>query len=61
MCRYITYNLLINFEGFPCGSVGKESTCKAGDLCLIPGLGSSPGEGKGVSTPVYWPREFHGL
>ena len=27
------------------GSVGKESTCNAGDLVLIPGLGSSPGEG----------------
>ena len=32
---------------FPCGSVGKESTCNAGDLGLIPGLGRSPGEGKG--------------
>ena len=26
--------------GFPCGSSGKESTCNAGDLVLIPGLGS---------------------
>ena len=33
--------------GFPCGSAGKESTCKVGDLGLIPGLGRSPGEGKG--------------
>ena len=32
---------------FPCASVGKESTCNAGDLGLIPGLGRSPGEGKG--------------
>ena len=31
--------------GFNCGSVGKESACKAGDLSLIPGLGRSPGEG----------------
>ena len=29
------------------GSTGKESTCNAGDLGLIPGLGRSPGEGKG--------------
>ena len=29
-----------------CGSVGKESTCNAGDLGSIPGLGRSPGEGK---------------
>ena len=34
-------------KGFPCGLAGKESTCNAGDLGLIPGLGRSPGEGKG--------------
>ena len=28
-------------------SVGKESVCNAGDLGLIPGLGSSPGGGNG--------------
>ena len=33
--------------GFPHSSVGKESTCNAGDLGLIPGLGRFPGEGKG--------------
>jgi len=33
--------------GFPCGSAGKESTCNVGDMGLIPGLGRSPGEGKG--------------
>ena len=35
------------FLGFPCGSAGKESSCNVGDLGLIPGLGRSPGEGKG--------------
>ena len=35
------------FMGFPGGSAGKESTCNAGDLSSIPGLGRSPGEGKG--------------
>jgi len=30
-----------------CGSAGKESACNAGDPGLIPGLGRSPGEGKG--------------
>ena len=35
------------FLGFPCGSAGKESACNAGDLDSIPGLGRSPGEGKG--------------
>ena len=29
--------------GFPGGSDGKEFTCNAGNLSLIPGLGSSPG------------------
>ena len=29
------------------GSAGKESACNVGDLGLIPGLGRSPGEGKG--------------
>ena len=47
------------FLGFPCGSSGKESTCNVGDLGLIPGLGRSPGEGKGYS--VCWPGKFHGL
>ena len=35
------------FLGFPCGSAGRESTCNVGDLGSIPGLGISPGGGKG--------------
>ena len=31
--------------GFPGSSAGKESACNARDPSLIPGLGSSPGEG----------------
>ena len=34
-------------KGFPCSSVGNESTYNARDLGLIPGLGRSPGEGNG--------------
>ena len=41
--------------GFPGGSAGKESTCNAGDLGLIPGLGRSPVEGKGN------PLQYSGL
>ena len=41
--------------GFPCGSVGKESACTVGDLVSIPGLGRSPGEGKGN------PLQYSGL
>ena len=33
--------------GFPGGSAGKEFARNAGDLSSIPGLGRSPGEGKG--------------
>ena len=33
--------------GFPFGSDGKESACKAEDPGSIPGSGRSPGEGNG--------------
>ena len=39
----------LGFLSFPGGSDGKESTCNAGDLGSIPGLGRSPGEGNGCS------------
>ena len=35
--------------GFPGGSAGKESAYNEGNLGSIPGLGRSPGEGKGYS------------
>ena len=35
------------YFGIPGGSDGKESTCNAGDLGSIPGLGRSPGGGHG--------------
>ena len=38
---------------FPGSSAGKESTSSARDPGLIPGSGSSPGEGKRVPTPVF--------
>ena len=41
--------------GFPCGSAGKESSCNARELGSIPGLGRSPGEGKG------YPLQYSGL
>ena len=40
---------------FPGGSAGKESAYNAGDLGSIPGLGRSPGEGKG------YPLQYPGL
>ena len=43
------------FTCFPDSSVAKESTCNEGDLGSIPGLGRSPGEGKG------YPLQYSGL
>ena len=40
--------------GFPDSSVGKESTCNAGDSGLIPESGRSPGEGKGYPLQYFW-------
>ena len=39
--------ILNDIMGFPGRSAGKESSCNAGDLGSIPGLGQSPREGKG--------------
>ena len=52
ICSYLLYS---PFLGFPGGSAGKESACNAGDLGSIPGLGRSPGEGKG------YPLQYSGL
>ena len=41
----VFFSLLCSWMGFPGGPDGKESTCNAGDSGLIPGSGSSPGEG----------------
>ena len=38
---------IFQLKGFPGGSVGKESACKAGDQGSIPGSGRSPEEGNG--------------
>ena len=40
---------LINPSGFPDSSVGKESSCNAGDSSLISGSGRSAGEGIGYA------------
>ena len=41
--------------GLPCWFSGKESPCNEGDLGSTPGLGRSPGEGKG------YPFQYSGL
>ena len=54
LCNIDISQLAFN-KGFPCGSAGKESSCNVGDVGLIPGLGPSPGEGKG------YPLQYSGL
>ena len=50
---------------FPCGSDGKDSTCNAGDLGLIPGLGRFPGTAthSSILAPMdrgAWQTTVHG-
>ena len=47
-------NNIINYQGFPDSSVGKESAWNAGDPSLIPGSGRSPGEGIGYPLQYSW-------
>ena len=69
MTAWVNILSLLNYMGFPNSSVGKESTCNAGEPGSILGLGRSPGKGKGypfpvfsrIPTVVFWPGEFHGL
>ena len=49
------YNSISSWEGvFPDSSVGKESTCHAGNPGSIPGLGRSAGEGIGYPLQYSW-------
>ena len=52
--------------GFPGGSHGKESTCNAGDTCLIPGSERAPGGRNGnpniiLAWEIPWSEEPSGL
>ena len=53
--HHLLFDIYMVRVGFLCGSAGKESACSAGDLGSIPGLGRSPGEGKG------YPLQYYGL
>ena len=45
--KHLLRGSVVKTMDFPHSSVGKESACSAGDLCLIPGSERSPGEGNG--------------
>ena len=50
----VVKNLPANVGGFPDSSVGKESTCSAGDLSSIPGSGRLAGERMGYPLQYSW-------
>ena len=53
MLYMYSFNYFYNsVKGFPDCSVGKESTCNAGDPSLIPGSGRSAGEG--IAYPLLY-------
>ena len=56
----------LRHQGFPRGSDGEESACSAGDLCSIPRLERSPGEGNLTHSSIHawripWTEEPGGL
>ena len=64
---FFSYMFLLEYScflgGFPNGSVGKESACKAGDIRdvgSIPGSGRRPWMRKWQPTSVFLPGESRG-
>ena len=47
------------FLGFPSGSAGKESTCNAGDMSSVSGLGRFPWRREWLPTTAFFPGESH--
>ena len=54
-CTWSWHPLYVIPSSSTCGSAGEESAYSVGDLRSIPGLGRSPGEGKG------YPLQYSGL
>ena len=50
----VTFETVLYYTQGTNFSVGKESTCNAGDPGSIPGLGRSAGEGLGYSLQYSW-------
>ena len=55
MLSFLCGSCHLCLKHIPCGSAGKESACNVGEVGSIPGLGRSPGEGKG------FPLQYSGL
>ena len=52
--HFLFFNWSMVVLGFLDSSVGKDSTCNAGDSGSIPGLGRSTGEGIGYPLQYSW-------
>ena len=50
---FFVFMFAVSMYGFSDGSVGKESTCNAGDSSSIPGSERSAGERDMLPTPVF--------
>ena len=55
------FYLFIGVKAFPCGSVGKKTCLQCRTPGFDPWVGKIPWRRERLSTPVFWPREFHGL
>ena len=53
-CNFQVNNTVLLTMVFPDSSVGKETTCNAGDPGSIPGSGRSAGEGVGYPLQYSW-------
>ena len=58
--KYLNYFSVFLSMGFPDSSVGKESTCNAGDLGSIPGSRRSRWRREWQPIIVFLPGESHG-
>ena len=59
--RLSSSSSIIDLQGFPHSSVGKESAGNTGHTGLIPGLGRCPGEGNGNPLQYSCLEKSHGL
>ena len=59
VCARVCTHICTHTEGFPFGSDGKESTCNAGDLGSIPGLGRPTWRREWLPTLVFLLGESH--
>ena len=59
-CQLVIAIIIFIIMSFPGGSDGKQSTCNAGDLGLIPVLGRSPGGEHGHQLQYSCLENLHG-